>query len=301
MKRREMISKTGAAALGLGLSGFPLGWMLARAAPKRRILFFTKSSGHEHSSIKRNDNQLSHAEKILTELSAKHGFEVLATKDGRVFTPENLAKYDVYVFYTTGDLTTPGTDKNPPMSAEGKAAFLDAIKNGKGFVGVHSATDTFHTPGDRYQNYGDKSDPYIQMIGGEFISHGRQQKARMIAVDTRFPGFGDLNGGFELLEEWYSLKDFAKDLHVLLVQETKGMEGKEYQRAPYPATWARPHGKGRVFYTSMGHREDVWTNPIFQNILLGGLSWAAGNAKADVKPNLEAVTPKYHEIPPKKL
>ena len=69
------------------------------------------------------------------------------------------------------------------------------------------------------------------------------------------------------------------------------MEGPMYQRPPYPATWARKHGQGRVFYTSMGHREDVWTNPIFQDVLTGGVAWALGDVKADVTPNLEQVAP----------
>jgi type 1 glutamine amidotransferase len=101
------------------------------------------------------------------------------------------------------------------------------------------------------------------------------------------------------MEEWYSIKDFRKDLHVLLVQETAGMNGSDYQRPPYPATWARMHGKGRVFYTSMGHREDVWTNPLFQSILLGGISWAVGNVRADVSPNIEKATPQAWTLPPR--
>jgi type 1 glutamine amidotransferase len=100
-------------------------------------------------------------------------------------------------------------------------------------------------------------------------------------------------------EEWYSLKDYANNLHVLLVQDTEGMKGAPYQRGPYPATWARVHGRGRVFYTSMGHREDVWTNPTFQSILLGGMSWAVRNVDADVSPNLEKAAPHYSEIPPR--
>jgi type 1 glutamine amidotransferase len=58
------------------------------------------------------------------------------------------------------------------------------------------------------------------------------------------------------------------------------------------------HGKGRVFYTSMGHREDVWTSPIFQAVLLGGISWASGNVKANVPPNMKAITPQAETIPP---
>lgn len=305
MNRRDLLTRAGLATMGLGLSQFPLGWAQAADAPKRRILFFTKSSGFEHPAIKRQGGELGFAEKLLTELGQKHGFEVTCTKDGSVFTPENLAKYDAYFFYTTGDLTTAGTDKNPPMSPAGKAAFLDAIRGGKGFLGTHSATDTFHTQPDpadrsnRYLNHGDKVDPYIAMIGGEFIKHGPQQKAKMTAVDPNFPGMQPAGSGFEMHEEWYSIKDFRKDLHVLLVQETAGMTGVDYQRPPFPATWARRHGRGRVFYTSMGHREDVWTNPVFQSILLGGISWAVGNVKADVKPNIEKVTPQAWVIPPK--
>ena len=69
------------------------------------------------------------------------------------------------------------------------------------------------------------------------------------------------------------------------------MTGPEYARQPYPATWARLDGKGRVFYTSMGHREDIWKNPVFQSVLLGGLNWALRRVDADVTPNLRQVTP----------
>ncbi len=193
------------------------------------------------------------------------------------------------------------------MSPEGKASFLEAIKNGKGFIGTHSASDTFHTNepteesdrAGRYENFGDKADPYIRMLGGEFIKHGPQQKATMRVVDQNFPGMKEAGPSFELNEEWYSLKDFSENLHVLLVQETAGMKGEEYDRPAYPATWARMHGKGRVFYTSMGHREDVWTNPLFQEILFGGIAWAVKNVNADIKPNLHKAAPQADKLPPR--
>ena len=108
---------------------------------------------------------------------------------------------------------------------------------------------------------------------------------------AKFPGLEKHGEGFKFSEEWYSLKDFRDDLHVILVQETATMKGIEYQRPPYPATWARNHGKGRVFYTSMGHREDVWTNPLFQEILTGGMLWALGDLQADISPNLQTADP----------
>jgi type 1 glutamine amidotransferase len=274
-------------------------------APKQ-ILFFSKSSGFEHSSIKRKGDELSHAETVLKELGEKNNFQCTFTKDGRVFTPENIARYDAFFFYTTGDLTEAGKDGNPPMSPEGKAAFLDAIKKGKGFIGTHSATDTFHSPGGkehgsaRYQLDGDKADPYVKMIGAEFIKHGSQQAAHQVRIDAKFPGVDAVPDNFGPVEEWYSLKNFAPNLHVLLVQDTSTMHDTIYERPPYPSTWARMHGKGRVFYTNMGHREDIWTNSVFQSVLVGGINWAARNVKADVTPNLGKVTPQASVMPPEK-
>jgi len=296
--RRQAIHRMSAAGLGLMLD--PALNLLGKNSPRRRILFFTKSSGYEHSSIKRNGNELSHAERILTELGTRHGFDVSATKDGSVFTPENLKGYDAFFFYTTGDLTQVGTDKNPPMSKEGKTAFLEGIHSGKGFLGTHSASDTFHSVGDAFQTQAlDARDPYIQMLGGEFIRHGAQQEANMKLTSAHFPGCEKIKESFRLKDEWYSLKNFSSDLHVILVQDTKGMQGSDYQRPDYPATWARHHGKGRVFYTSMGHREDVWTNPTFQSVLVGAIAWATGNVNVKTPPNLNTVTPQAETIPPK--
>lgn len=281
----------------------PAGWGQP-GAPAKKVLYFTKSAGFEHSVVKRpSPDELSHSEKVLTLLGKKFGFEVTCSKDGTLFTPENLAPYDVIVFYTSGMLTQTGTDKTPAMTPAGKETLLKAVKRGKGFVGIHAANDSFHVQPDegeaRFTAHGDKVDPYIAMVGGEFIRHGPQQKAKMIVVDNTFPGLEDLGQEFELLDEWYTFKDFAKDMRVLLIQETKGMKGIDYQRPPFPATWARRHGQGRVFYTSMGHREDVWNHPIFQKVLLGGLGWAAGNVAVDLKSNIEKVTPGYHQIQPR--
>lgn len=298
MKRRDMLVGTGAMALGLGLGGFPMGWAAEKNGTTRRVLFFTKSSGFQHSVVTRKDDNLGHAERVLTELGAKHGFDVTATKDGRVFTPENLAKYDAIFFYTTGDLTKAGTDKQPPMSPEGKQALFDAVAGGKGFLASHCGSDTFHSPGKSNETQPiEQRDPYIQMLGGEFITHGKQQEASLQVVDSKFPGVESLAGGIKLMEEWYALKNFRNDLHVILTQVTKEMEGREYKRPPFPETWARMHGKGRVFYTSLGHREDVWTNEKVQAILLGGLSWATRNVDADVTPNINLVTPFANMVP----
>lgn len=296
MHRRSLLL-----ALTLGSLGVLAAHQFSKAAPvaqpKRKILFFSKSSGFEHSVISYKNGQPSHAEKVLQELGNKNGWEFTFSKDGSIITPEGLKPFDAVFFYTTGDLTTPGTDKQPPMPANGRETLRDFVAGGKGFIGTHSASDTFHTANeskkgpDRYENHGPEADPYVRLLGGEFIIHGKQQKAPMRRVDPKFPGMEKAGDSFDLMEEWYSLKDFSDDLHVLLVQDTSSMEGSMYQRPSYPATWARPHGKGRVFYTSMGHREDVWTNPKFQDVLVGGIRWALGDAKADITPNLEKAAP----------
>ncbi len=287
MKRREMLQTTAAA---VAAASFPWQWVAAADRRRQHVLMFTKSVTFEHSVVRRRQQQkLAHAERVVKQLADQHGFDVTITKDGGIFDSD-LDRFDGFLFYTTGDLTKPAGDGSPPMSAAGKQRLLDAVAGGKGFVGSHCASDTFHTPGERYENQ-TEPDPYIAMLGGEFIVHGAQQISRQRVVSPTFPGVQKLGDGFEMLEEWYALKNFSHDLHVILVQETKGMKGPMYQRPPYPSTWARRHEKGRVFYTSMGHREDVWTNDIFHQVLLGGLSWTLGNVEADVTPNIDRVTP----------
>ena len=119
------------------------------AAKKKSVLIFTKSSGFEHEVIKVTDGRPSILEQAVKALGEQHGFDVTATKDGRVFdSPDFRKKYSAVLFFTTLNLTKTGTDGNPPMSPAGKQALLDAIHGGLGFVGVHAAADTFHTEPD---------------------------------------------------------------------------------------------------------------------------------------------------------
>jgi uncharacterized protein len=278
------------------------------AASKKSVLVFTKSSGFEHDVVKLKDGKPSIVDDAVTTLGHKYGFDVTTSKDGEVFNSGAFRKYATVLFYTTGDLTTPGTDKNPPLSAQGKQSLLDAVRGGLGFIGVHAASDTFHTQPDpedhsnRYIAHGEKSDPYLRMLGGEFIIHGstpRLQDANIIVNDPRFPGLEGVTSPVSFNEEWYSLKDFQTDLHVILTLDTKGMTGEPYQRPPYPMTWARMHGKGRVFYTAIGDRPENWSNTFFLNLLAGGIRWSIGDAKASLPRNLTQAAPGYAEIPPK--
>ena len=293
-----------AAPLVLAASVLSLVFFAQAETPKRKVLFFSKSSGFEHSVITYKNGQPSYAEKILLDLGAKNGWDFTFSKDGSKFSKDYLAQFDAVFFYTTGDLCSEGTDKNPPMSAEGKQALFDYVKSGKGFIGTHSASDTFHTDNEavkgpeRYVNHGEKADAYTRFIGCEFIIHGAQQEAKNTVIDPKFPGFETVGKEYSFQEEWYSLKDFSDDLHVLTVIDSPSMTGSMYGRPAFPNTWSRKYGEGRVWYTAMGHREDVWTNPIFQNILIGGIKFALGDAKGDTTPNIKEVTPGAWTNPP---
>ena len=290
------------AALVPALSAAPLS-----ASPKQ-VLVFTKSSGFIHDGVK-TDGQPGHGFvfRVLRQLGAAHDITLVESKDGALFSPEYLVQFDGFIFYTSGDLTMaksdPRGDGLPPMSPPGKAALLEAVANGKGFVGLHIASDNFHSRGNsapgpaRFDDDGDQADPYVKMLGGEFIRHAAQQTARLEVVDPHFPGAAALPASWLLHEEWFSLKNFAHDMHAIVVLNPAGMKGAEYQRAPFPCAWVRRHGQGRVFYTSLGHREDVWDNPAFQSLLLGGLQWTLGRVEADVSPNLATAAPRAHVLP----
>src|SRR3954466_8510877 len=191
--------------------------LASEASSSHRLLFYHRSAGFQHSVVTVKDGQPCYAETILRPLCEKHHWELVSTKDGDIFTPENIAKFDAYLFYTTEDLTAEkATDGSKPMSQEGKKAFLKSIKDGKGFVGFHCASDTFHV-GDHFEKQSEKErDPYINMLGGEFIIHGSQQPATMKVVDPHFPGAESLGQSFNKTEEWYPPKHFAKALHVIL-------------------------------------------------------------------------------------
>ena len=191
-------------------------------------------------------------------------------------SPENLKKYDAVIFAnTTGDLPLPD-----------KEGFLDWIRNGGAFIGMHSATDTFrgHTP----------LDPYVEMIGGEFRHHGAQAQVDALNKDKDHPACRHLGDSFAVYDEIYLLNGYdQRKVHELLVLDK---EPNNKTPGHFPIAWGKEFGKGRIFYTSLGHREDVWDaewkdrrNPpavaeAYQKHILGGIKWALGLEKGDATP-----------------
>ena len=184
------------------------------------------------------------------------------------------------------------------MTPEGKQRLLDAVGAGKGFIGFHSAADTFHS--------GREIDPYVAMVGGEFMGHGTQQPGRLEITSPDFPMLEESKGEDAVMierEEWYTFRNFGRDLHVILVQDTDALKKEHKQdqflhsRPPFPQTWARNEKQGRVFYTSFGHVHDVWTTPFVERLVLGGIAWALGNVQAEIPANIEQVTPGAWDVP----
>ena len=191
-------------------------------------------------------------------------------------SPENLKNYDAVIFdSTTGDLPIPDQD-----------GFLDWIKQGHAFIGIHSATDTFHHwPG------------YLDMIGAEFVKHGAQLPVECINMDPKHPSTAQLPPRWSIgQEEIYNFRGYdPTKVHELLALDISPLDRKT--PGHFPISWCKMYGQGRVFYTALGHREDLWdANPIpgrkntpeiaaqYQQTLLGGIQWALGLEPGDATP-----------------
>jgi len=191
-------------------------------------------------------------------------------------SPDSLKNYDGVVFAcTTGDLPIPD-----------KQGLLDWIKAGHAFIGMHAASDTFHGwPG------------YIDMLGGEFARHGRQVGVDCLNQDPQNPATAPLPATWTISqEEIYQFKNYdPAKVHELLI-----MDKHPENNAPghFAVSWCKSYGEGRVFYTSLGHREDIWDadpgmndrkntpeiSKTYQAHVLGGIEWALALKGAAVKP-----------------
>jgi type 1 glutamine amidotransferase len=228
------------------------------AQGRPRILYITQSKGFKHGV-------LPESEKIMQDLAGKNGFELTGSQEAeKVITPENLKSLDVIIFYTTGEL---------PLTDEQKMAFLNFVKSGKAFIGIHSATDTFY----QWPEYG-------EMIGGYFNKHPwtSRDTVTIKTTDRRFPVTKHWEESFKLTEEIYQFKNFnAEKVKVTMWLDTantdmtkKGIEVKEF-----PISWYRSYGKGRVFYTALGHNPEVWRDQRYQTMIVNAIKWASGQMK----------------------
>jgi type 1 glutamine amidotransferase len=208
--------------------------------------------------------------------AAKAAWDAQMKKNLAKLSPENLKNFDGVIFAnTTGDLPLPDPQ-----------GFIDWIAAGHAFVGMHSASDTFH--GFR---------PYIEMLGGEFKSHGAQAAVEASNDDAQCSACKHLPGTWKVFDEIYLMRSYDRTkVHNLL-----SLDKEPNSKAPghYPLSWNREFGKGRVFYTSLGHREDIWdaNTPAnfkrmnspevakeYQKHIMGGIKWTLGLESCSATP-----------------
>jgi hypothetical protein len=268
----------------------------------KHVLFFSKAAVWEKKIVHREGDRLSYIEQVLAQLGKAHGIDFTFSKDGGVFTAENLAHYDALMFFTSGDLTFQPRngrgDNFPLMSLEGKKTFLDAIENGMGFIGCNTAVYTFIerlSPGERADPANERR--YTRMIGAGYIGHNEVQAGSFSHLDRRFPGMEAVPRDYRPVDQWYGFSRFMPDLHVIMALHARDLAGNLYERPDYPVAWAHLAGKGRVFYTTMGHTAEMWKDATFQQMLFGGVRWATKLVDADVTPDIATVTPQANEIP----
>ncbi|MEX2171646.1 MAG: family 16 glycoside hydrolase [Pirellulales bacterium] len=250
----------------------PMNEVQTAGAKPARLLFVTQSAGFKHGSVTRKASDLSPAEQVMTELGLSSGlFRVDCTQDvAKDFKRELLENYDIVMFYTTGDL---------PIDPETLDYFFnDWLKQkGHGFIGAHSAADTFH-------NY----EPYWDMIGGTFVAHPWNADATVTIMvhDPSHPVAKPWGEEFTIQDEIYQFKNWQPEKVRVLM--SLNME-KTDLKMPFhvPIAWVKNYGQGKAMHMSLGHREDVWTNPTYQESLLGGVKWILGQEEGDATPNPE--------------
>ncbi len=263
-------------SIAVVISGLIVGLQPAHAA---NILLLTKSSAFEHSLVKGDPSP---AESAFAAIAADLGHTLTATKDASLINAADLAAVDLVIFFTSGDLTTAGTDGETPMGPDGVPDLIAWIENGGGFIGVHSASDTFHAES------GQPPTPYIQMLGGEFLRHGDQFSASLIRFDGAHAAMASVPDGYTLQEEWYLFTNLDLDsIHALAVIDTRGEAPIQpiYDVLPYPITWCKAQGAGRVYYTGLAHNGATWQDAPFRASLADAIQWALGNGAVNADPN----------------
>lgn len=292
--------------LGVGLAVLMsgLGGDSAWAAPKR-VLVVSVTAGFRHSAIELGNQVLQELAResgrfTVDVVDVNPGAPELRGADGKPdkvklaeanrlaladkMSPAGLKQYDAVIFNnTTGDLPIPDVQ-----------AFLDWIQSGRGFLGIHAATDTFrgHNP----------VHPFVRMIGGEFKTHGPQVEVEVLNEDPHHAACQHFPAAFRVFDEIYLLNGFDRTT----VRGLLSLDKHPNEKTPgyYPIAWCKNYGKGRVFYTSLGHREDIWdpawkdgqgqrknspeTARAFRQHVLAGIHWVLGLEKGRAKPQKAA-------------
>jgi hypothetical protein len=216
----------------------------------KNLLVLTHSAGYRH-------DYLPTAAETIKHLGEQSGlFKAVATEDCALLSPKELKKFDAFLFATTGEL---------PIPDEQKTGLLDAIRAGKGFIGVHNATDTFY-----------KFPAYGEMLGGYFSGHPWRQEVTVKVEDRSHPATRHLPATLKATEEIYTFKDWSRSkTHVLMSLDNSSVDLSKGTRPDndYALCWCHNYGKGRIFYTGFGHFKEIWAQEWLQKHVLNGILW----------------------------
>jgi type 1 glutamine amidotransferase len=240
---------------------------------KPRVLFVTQSQGFVHGPVNRRGQQYAPAEIAMQQLAQQTGeFTIDVTQDvASDFTKNILQNYDVVMFYTTLDLPIAKDDLD--------YFFKDWLRQkGHGFIGVHSATDTFH-------DY----EPYWDMVGGTFAGHPWTWQSDVFITihDPNHPTMKPFGGKeIEWQDEIYQYTHWQPEKVKVLMSLDMA---KTALKKPYhvPVAWVKNYGDGRVYYNNLGHNDATWTKKPFLDSLLAGIKWVTGEIDGDATPNPE--------------
>jgi type 1 glutamine amidotransferase len=240
------------------------------AAEKSRILMVTQSAGYKHGSVNRKEKDLAPAEVAMIQLGQKTDlFSVDCTQDCAAdMTKENLQNYDIVMFYTTGML---------PVADADMEYFLNEWlqQKGHGFIGFHSATDTYK----EYQ-------PYWDMIGGSFNGHpwGSGTTVTINVHEPGHPTMTPFGKEFQIKDEIYRYKNWQPEkVRVLMSLDMSRCKPSE----PYhvPVAWVKSYGEGRVYVNNLGHNPSTWADERFLKSVTAGVKWIRGDVAGKSAPN----------------
>jgi uncharacterized protein (TIGR03437 family) len=228
------------------LPGFALSLSLPYQ-PQPRALIFSKTAGFRHDSIPDGIA-------VIRQLGQQNGFDVDATEDAAAFSEQNLARYEAVVFLcTTGDV----------LNDSQQAAFERFIRQGGGFVGVHSASDT---------EYGWSW--YGGLVGAYFQNHPAIQRATVRVEDAAHPSTASLPASWERTDEWYNFRLNPRGRVKTLARLDEATYQGGEMGADHPIAWCQLYDGGRAWYTAGGHTRESYAEPLFRLHLLGGLQFA---------------------------
>lgn len=226
---------------------------LPSQSAEQAILVFSKTNKdvYRHPSIEAG-------KEAFASLAEREGWGIYVTENGAVFSDENLENFDAIIFLSTaGNILSIGQKK----------AIESFVEDGGGLVGIHAATET-----EPHWNW------YKKAVGATYAGHVAPQAAKIEILET------DATKGlpkiWELEDEWWSfhLTD-GVTLEVLgSLDESSYDVGDKHMNGQHPIIWRRNVEQGRVFYTGLGHSEEVFANPVFQQHLINAVSWAVGDS-----------------------